>query len=189
MNAAKERLLDTFTYKIKIFAELLIIILDILASVFTQFLNFQSEAITKDEDISPLISGYKRNKKMLCFGALCLQIGLLLIFLFVFLSVVAQTYAFKHGLVKDIVKIKPVIFAFLFFMLYLIFLIIERMVRGKYLPTLPSNTWRTEIAYDQGWISILLLVLRYLFACLCYVWTINAIFELGKSRHYRRMLY
>ncbi|MCQ2818629.1 MAG: hypothetical protein MJ252_15280 [archaeon] len=187
----KDRILDPFTYKLKIIAMMLLSLADIFMAGFTQFINFEQRAIANGISYGHLISGYKKDSRILCYALTFMEMGLVILMLFVLLGVLSQTYYFKNGIISELVKVKSIVFAFLFIFIYIGCLLLERLIRGKYFSKeLGENTkYKHEIEYDKGIVSIILLCLRYLAACMCYVWCINACFEMGKSRYYREAFY
>ena len=108
---------------------------------------------------------------------------------FVLLSIVSKTFYFRNGMISKVCQIATVRLSFIFLGLYMIFFAIERIIRGQILkdrlPHSKSNC-KNEIEYNKSPLSIVLLILRYFFAFLFYIFAINCAFELGNSKYYRR---
>ena len=176
MNNNK-RYFDPKLYYYKVIALCLLMCVDIVMNSFTQFLTFGHKETKKYYSAT-----CKNNGSGLCIGLSLIQFALQIIMFFILLSIFSETFDFKRGLLKRMCrKFMITFFSTLF---YIILFIAEKIYLYIYHKSKKLEPDFLFKIWDK-WFFILIYVLKFLFAFLSYMFTINTSFELGKPKYYK----
>ena len=176
MNNNK-RYFDPKLYYYKVIALCLLMCIDIVMNSFTQFLTFGHKQTKKQYSAT-----CKNNGAGLCIGLSLIQFAIQIVMFFILLSIFSETFDFKRGLLKRMCrKFMLTFFSTLFYIIIFasekIFLYLYHKSK-KLEPDFLFKIW-------DKWFFILIYVLKFLFAFLSYMFTINTSFELGKPKYYK----
>ena len=175
MNNNK-RYFDPKLYYYKVIALCLLMCIDIVMNSFTQFLTFGHKETKKFYSAT-----CKNNGSGLCIGLSLIQFALQIIMFFILLSIFSETFDFKRGLLKRMCrKFMITFFSTLF---YIILFIAEKIYLYIYHK---KNKEKKDVIFNiwKQWHFLLFYILKFIFAFLSYMFTINTSFELGKPKYY-----
>jgi hypothetical protein len=144
---------------------------------FTQFLTFGHKETKKYYSAT-----CKNNGSGLCIGLSLIQFALQIIMFFILLSIFSETFDFKRGLLKRMCrKFMITFFSTLF---YIILFIAEKIYLYIYHK---KNKEKKDVIFNiwKQWHFLLFYILKFIFAFLSYMFTINTSFELGKPKYYK----
>ena len=176
MNNNK-RYFDPKLYYYKVIALCLLMCVDIVMNSFTQFLTFGHKETKKFYSAT-----CKNNGSGLCIGLSLIQFALQIIMFFILLSIFSETFDFKRGLLKRMCrKFMITFFSTLF---YIILFIAEKIYLYIYHK---KNKEKKDVIFNiwKQWHFLLFYILKFIFAFLSYMFTINTSFELGKPKYYK----
>jgi len=176
MNNNK-RYFDPKLYYYKVIALCLLMCVDIVMNSFTQFLTFGHKETKKYYSAT-----CKNNGSGLCIGLSLIQFALQIIMFFILLSIFSETFDFKRGLLKRMCrKFMITFFSTLF---YIILFIAEKIYLYIYHK---KNKEKKDVIFNiwKQWHFLLFYILKFIFAFLSYMFTINTSFELGKPKYYK----
>jgi hypothetical protein len=176
MNNNK-RYFDPKLYYYKVIALCLLMCIDIVMNSFTQFLTFGHKETKKFYSAT-----CKNNGSGLCIGLSLIQFALQIIMFFILLSIFSETFDFKRGLLKRMCrKFMITFFSTLF---YIILFIAEKIYLYIYHK---KNKEKKDVIFNiwKQWHFLLFYILKFIFAFLSYMFTINTSFELGKPKYYK----
>ena len=176
MNNNK-RYFDQKLYYYKVIALCLLMCVDIVMNSFTQFLTFGHKETKKYYSAT-----CKNNGSGLCIGLSLIQFALQIIMFFILLSIFSETFDFKRGLLKRMCrKFMITFFSTLF---YIILFIAEKIYLYIYHK---KNKEKKDVIFNiwKQWHFLLFYILKFIFAFLSYMFTINTSFELGKPKYYK----
>jgi hypothetical protein len=176
MNNNK-RYFDPKLYYYKVIALCLLMCIDIVMNSFTQFLTFGHKETKKYYSAT-----CKNNGSGLCIGLSLIQFALQIIMFFILLSIFSETFDFKRGLLKRMCrKFMITFFSTLF---YIILFIAEKIYLYIYHK---KNKEKKDVIFNiwKQWHFLLFYILKFIFAFLSYMFTINTSFELGKPKYYK----
>ena len=164
-------------YYYKIITLYLIMYVNIVMNSFTQFLTFGHKETKKYYSAT-----CKNNGSGLCIGLSLIQFALQIIMFFILLSIFSETFDFKRGLLKRMCrKFMITFFSTLF---YIILFIAEKIYLYIYHK---KNKEKKDVIFNiwKQWHFLLFYILKFIFAFLSYMFTINTSFELGKPKYYK----